>query len=117
MIKDGVIYSLDGDQVVNRRGPVGRKRSLTNLALLLANLPVYVAFGLDTWIDAYARERNWSISDDDRADLKNMALRIRRKNLSQYLRKVLRSARSLFGIIWSWLFLCFQQAAFRCEPA
>lgn len=91
MIKDGVIYSLDGDQVVNRRGPVGRKRSLTNLALLLANLPVYVAFGLDTWIDAYARERNWSISDDDRADLKNMALRIRRKNLSQYLRKVLNS--------------------------
>jgi len=91
LIKDGTIYSLDGDQVVCRAEALGRKRSLANLTRLLASLPFPLADDLDARIEAYVHARNWSISDTDKASLKDRVLGIRRRNLSGYLEKVLRS--------------------------
>jgi len=91
LTKDEIIYSLDGDQVVRRGASLWKKRSLANLARLLASLPFIVAGDLEARIDAYARERKWSISDADRAALQDMVFGIRRKNLSGYLSKVMKS--------------------------
>jgi tRNA A-37 threonylcarbamoyl transferase component Bud32 len=88
MLKDGVIYSLDGDQAASHRPPISRRRSRANLARLLANFPFALEEGLDACIDAYAHARAWSIPDPERKDLMGEVYRIRKRNLAQYLRKV-----------------------------
>lgn len=91
MLRDDTIYSLDGDQVACCRRPPGRRRSLENLVLLLANLPAWRDADLDGLIDSYVLARHWSMTDSERAEVRSMVLRKRRKDLSGYLGKALRS--------------------------
>ncbi|HPI92912.1 MAG TPA: hypothetical protein PLT09_03910 [Deltaproteobacteria bacterium] len=91
MLRDDTIYSLDGDRVACCRRPPGRRRSLENLVLLLANLPVWRDADLDACIHSYVHARHWGISDSERTEVRAMVGRKRRKDLSGYLAKALSS--------------------------
>jgi tRNA A-37 threonylcarbamoyl transferase component Bud32 len=91
LIKDGCIYSLDGDQVTCSRQPIGRMGSLMNLTHLLANLPTSFNPDIDARVMAYASERGWNISEKEVRMIKGEVRRIRRRNLSDYLGKVYRT--------------------------
>lgn len=91
MVRDQRVYSLDGDQVVRCWGAPGKKRSLDSLVRLLANLPAGLDADLDTCIRCYMEGRRWSISPAGESSVKEMVYRARRKGLSSYLGKTLRS--------------------------
>lgn len=91
MLRDRIVYSLDGDQVERCGDAVERKRSLANLARLLANVTAARDADLAPCIENYMHERKWSYSRFDVDDVKAMAYRIRRKDLLRYLGKALRS--------------------------
>jgi tRNA A-37 threonylcarbamoyl transferase component Bud32 len=62
LIADERIYSIDGDAVEARRGPLGHRRSLRNLALFCAQfLPDIEALSLEASAD-YAIARGWSVT-------------------------------------------------------
>ena len=91
MVKGHDIYSLDGDQVKICRILPGRKRSLKNLVGLLANLPSSRDADLDACIQCYGEERNWILTEAEVSDVKNAVYGIRKKCLSRYLGKSLKS--------------------------
>jgi len=87
MILDECIYALDGDQVKIYRGAIGPKRSLSNLACLLANLPPVYNGGMEDRIMAYVKKRGWVITDREMVRVKRETRKIRQGILSEYLRK------------------------------
>lgn len=91
MIREGGIYSLDGDQVRSGSRPVGRKGSFRNLARLLASLPAVFGPARDARITAYAAARGWEISDRETRWIEKEARRVRYRKLGEYLGKVYRS--------------------------
>jgi len=91
MIREGGIYSLDGDQVRALSRPVGRKGSFRNLARLLASLSTVSGPARDARITAYAGARGWEISGRETRWIEKEARRIRDRKLGEYLDKVYRS--------------------------
>lgn len=91
MVRNHIVHSLDGDQVEERGKPHGRRSSLRNLASLLANINTSRDSDLDAWIQSYVRERHWSMAEADQEALKARIYRMRKRNLSAYLGKTLRS--------------------------
>jgi tRNA A-37 threonylcarbamoyl transferase component Bud32 len=90
MVKQGRIYSIDGDHVKRRDLPVERMPSIRNLAYLLANHPTVFGSGIDARIMTYALRRGWTFSDREVKQLKDELWRIRRRKLSKYLSRVYR---------------------------
>jgi tRNA A-37 threonylcarbamoyl transferase component Bud32 len=93
MVKEGNIYSLDGDHVKSRHHPVGRMPSMRNLAQLLANHPAFFGSDADSWIRAYATRRGWEFSDGEMEEIKDEILRTRKRKVSHHLRKMYRKWR------------------------
>jgi hypothetical protein len=87
MIKNEMLYALDGDQVKIYRGAIGPKKSLSNLARLLANLPPAYNGGMEDRIMAYVKKRGWFIKDREMVRVKRETRKIRQGILSEYLRK------------------------------
>lgn len=91
MIRAGCIYSLDGDLVKNERGPVGRRRSIRNLAKLFTAKSGFPIADLDRLIQSYTRRRNWVISTREREKIKEQVISIREREFSKWMGKVYRS--------------------------
>jgi hypothetical protein len=89
IIKDKCIYSLDGDHVKTLSRPAGRKQSLRNVAMLLANHSAFFNSDVD-WIRTYASVRGWEISVGEMKDIRDDILKFRGKMLSKHLRKIRR---------------------------
>lgn len=60
LLEDTLVYTLDGDGIRQLSAPVGRRRSLDNLALLLSKFDVLdVAAWLPALLQRYASVRGW----------------------------------------------------------
>lgn len=89
---DDIIYTLDGDGIRIRRGPLGRRRALFNLALLLSKFDVLDDTRLPELWRAYVEVRGWENDAGLLPKLQSQVRSIRRQLARQYAeRKVLRN--------------------------
>jgi tRNA A-37 threonylcarbamoyl transferase component Bud32 len=91
MLREGCIYSIDGDLVKREKRPVGRGRSIGNLAhLFTAGLGLSIA-DFDSFIEGYTGKRNWVISTSETEKIREQILRIRDDLLLKQVGKVYRT--------------------------
>ena len=85
----GHLYAIDGDGVQRSRRPLGRRTSVQNFAVLLAQLPPVTESWVDALSAAYRDARGWS--DDLAQEVHEQLARERGRRASRYLRKTLRN--------------------------
>lgn len=91
MIREGCIYSIDGDLVKSGTGPVGKRRSIRNLAMLFITRLGFPIADLDILIECYSKRRNWHISAGEKEKIRGHILGIRERVFSHWMGKVYRS--------------------------
>ena len=87
------IYTIDGDAVESKNGgkPLGRKSSLANLALFLAEPYPGIDENLEYLWQSYCRCRDWSMAAGDLQRLKSQIAGHRRSKVDKFVTKSLRS--------------------------
>jgi len=87
------IYTIDGDAVESKHGgkPLGRKISLANLALFLAEPYPGIDENLERLGEAYCRCRGWSMATGDLQRLRSQIAGHRRSKVDKFVEKSLRS--------------------------
>lgn len=90
LVQEDRIYSLDGDRVEIFKRPVGMRRSLENIALLLSNVPSLCEEDAKACLDAYSVQRGVGISARQRRLVEKRAKAFRKRALASYMKKTLR---------------------------
>ncbi len=96
---EGQLYAIDGDGVRTHHPPLGRRSSIRNFALLLAQLPPATGGCIEMLCAAYGDARGWA--DNVEVELRRQLNRERRHRVSRYLKKTQRNCTE-FAVTGSW---------------
>ena len=92
LVSAGLVYTLDGADIEQRRAPLAKAASLENLGLLFAQLePPDDRLARELY-PQYAQARGWRSEGADLAALARATDRMRRRREDRYLRKIFRES-------------------------
>jgi tRNA A-37 threonylcarbamoyl transferase component Bud32 len=92
LLADGQLYSVDPSQMVFLPDQVSRKKSISQLALLVLNLPSGDIQSIKTIRETYFKARGWNFEKSDEASLEKQMTLHRKRGLRRGLKKCLRTS-------------------------
>ncbi len=90
LITGGRIYSIDTSEILLPKRPLGKRTSIKNLGLLLAQLPPWYDRSAPTVFASYASARRWPVSNDDQPSVQACIDRARAHRKNRFLTKIFR---------------------------
>lgn len=93
MVRDKEVFALDPAMMRFHRGPIGRRRSISQVAQLAGMLPEDAGAAIESVFRAYAEARSWAIAPQDIEQVRTEHRRRRRRAIERGLRKFLRTNR------------------------
>ena len=93
LLGNGKVFALDPGQMQFFSRQIGRKRSISQLALLACCLPVGETGAIGGICEEYARVRGWHFSRSDEALLQKQLIVQRKKGIRRGLKKCLRTSK------------------------
>jgi hypothetical protein len=91
LVSEHKLFSLDGDQVIDKKRPVNKSEAIANLSAYFYNLPVEFLNHLPRFFETYCQHRNWNSSKNDIILLTNNIYKRRKCRIKKYLKKVFKS--------------------------
>ena len=92
LLADGQLYSVDPSQTVFLPDQVSRKKSISQLALLVLNLPSGNIQSIKTIRETYFKARGWNFENSDEAFFQQQMTLHRKRGLRRGLKKCLRTS-------------------------
>lgn len=93
MVRGEEVFALDPAMMCFRRGPIGRRRSIRQVAQLTGMLPEDAGAAIESVFREYADSRSWTVSPQDVEQLRAQHRRRRSRAIERGLRKFLRTNR------------------------
>jgi tRNA A-37 threonylcarbamoyl transferase component Bud32 len=91
LIRKDKIFSIDGDQVVEKKRPINKIEAIENLAAYFYNLPIDILDHLPRFFRNYCQSRNWNSSDSDIKSLTNKINKRKKLRIKRFLKKIFKS--------------------------
>lgn len=93
LFSDEKIYTIDPAQISFRLGQIGKRRSLSELALLTGFAPAESKDSVTRLCREYAEERNWPFEDFEEVLLRKLMVKRRKQVVRKSLKKCLRTSK------------------------
>ncbi len=111
------LFSLDPAQMRFLPGPVGRRRSVSQLALLARSLPETDNESVTKLYEEYFKARRWRFTESDEKLLRKESLAHRRNGIRNCLKKCMRTSRRYLRVRTSKHLAVFERAFYAgAEP-